>query len=115
MPVKLIKKPGFAYVAYCRKSPKDFVDFKSELLNFAKAKENSDDIVVDITKSDSFNEGDIGVLAGVLQALHGTKQTLRLIMSPPIYKKMESINLLKAKNIVGYDNYKDLIVDLNKI
>ncbi|MGB7569137.1 MAG: hypothetical protein WBM07_14855 [Chitinivibrionales bacterium] len=114
MPVKLIKKPGFAYVAYCRKSPKDFVDFKSELFNFAKAKGNSDDIVVDITKSGSFNEGDIGVLVGVLQALHGTKRTLRLIMSPPIYKKMESINLFKVKNIVGYDNYKDFMDDVNK-
>ena len=101
------------YVAYKREGPKDYMDFKTELLNFAKAG-NAEDIVVDVTKSGVFNEAEIGILAIVLRALRGTKRTLRLIMSRPIYKRLESTNLFKAENIAAYGNYKDFMLDINK-
>ena len=113
MPVISVQKQGFAYVAYKREGPKDYLDFKTELLNFAKTG-NAEDIVVDITKSGVFNEAEIGILAIVMRALHGTKRTLRLIMSRPIYKRLESTNLFKAENIAAYGNYKDFMLDINK-
>ena len=113
MPVKSIKKKGFAYIAYCRVNDKDYLDFKTELLS--KAKENLDDIVVDVTKSGALNEAEIWVLIRVLQIFHGTKRTLRLIMSKSIYMKLEHTNFFKANNFVVYKSHKDFLADVNKV
>lgn len=114
MPVKAVKKPDFIYIAYKRECPKDYMDFKAELLNVTDTEGNSGDIVVDVTKSEVFNEAEVACISTVLRVLHGTKRTLRLIMSRPIYKKLEYSNLFKAKNIAVYDNHRDFMVDINK-
>src|SRR5271157_1828200 len=115
MPVKSIKNPGFVYMIYWRECPKDFIYFRTEVLNFAKAKKNSDDIVVDATKSNGFNELEIGLLAEVLRTLRETTRTLRLIMSKPIYDKLNSMNFFKADNIAAYNNHEEYYAYVNKM
>ncbi len=115
MPVKSLEKPGFEYVAYRRESPKDYMDFKTELFRYAKDKKDSRDIVVDATKADVLNEAEIELLLRVLRELRGTKRTLRLIMSKPIFRKLESSNLFHAPNVAGYDNHKDFMADIRNL
>jgi prephenate dehydratase len=114
MPVKSIEKEGFAYIAYRREGTKDYMDFKAEVEAHVKKDGGSNDIVLDLTKSDSLTEDEMGVLAEVLGSFRGTKRALRLILSKPIHDKLDSQNFFKANNLSAYDNHASFLEFLKK-
>jgi anti-anti-sigma regulatory factor len=114
MPLEKLDKTGFVYIAYRREHMKDFEQFKFALEETLKQDKTIRDIIIDLTKDKMLTEGEVALIAKVIQKLQGTSRRLRIIANPEIAAKLESTNLLKIKNIFAYTHHELLLADLNK-
>jgi hypothetical protein len=114
MPLKMLRKPGFYYIAYCRRDIDDFVEFKTTLDVLSKKDAQERDIIVDLTRGDSLSDGEFSVLANVIKKLLGTKRFLRVVVNEAIKAKLESTNLLLAGNGAVYGNHIELFESLSQ-
>ena len=114
MPLKVLKKPGFYYVAYYRKEIDDFVDFRIMLETLSKPDTMDRDIIVDLTKSTTVTDGEFTILANVVKRFQGTKRTLRIVTNNAIKNKFDTTNLFKVGNVELHADHIALFESLSR-
>jgi hypothetical protein len=114
MPLKVLKKPGFYYVAYYRKEIDDFVGFRTMLETLSKTDTLDRDIIVDLTKGTTVTDGEFTILANVVKRFQGTKRTLRIVTNDEIKAKIDSTNMLKAGNVEIHSHHISLFESLGR-
>jgi hypothetical protein len=113
MPLKILKKSGFYYVAYFRKDIHDFIEFRTILETFSKSHTMDQDIVIDLTIDNSMTDGEITVLANVIKRFQGSKRTLWIVTRDAIKSKLDGLNLFKAGNVMLFADHISLFESLN--
>ncbi len=114
MPLKILKKPGFYYVAYNRKEIENFVEFRTMLETLSKPDTRDRDIIVDLTKGTLITDGEFAVLANVVKRFRDTKRTLRIVASDGTKARFDATNLFKAGNVEIHFHHISLFESLNR-
>lgn len=112
--MKVLKKPGFYYVAYNRTEIDDFVIFRTMLETLSKTDTMDRDIIVDLTKDSSVTDGELMVLANVIKRFLGTKRTLRIVANEQTRTKFDTTNLFRAGNVEIYADHIALLETLSR-
>jgi hypothetical protein len=114
MPVKTLEKDNFIYIAYRRKTGKDFMDFKNVIDSFIKTDSRLRNVIVDLTKNMMITESEINVLCNVIKKNTGTSRTLYIIADKKTNDKLRSIRLTDAAGVMVFDNHLALFTALGK-
>jgi hypothetical protein len=114
MPLKKLEKPGFYYIAYCRRDIDDFVEFKMTLDGLSKKDTLDRDIIVDLTKDENITDGEFTVLGNVLKKFRTSRRFLRIVLNDTIKPKFDSADIFKTGNVELYSNHMMLFEALSR-
>jgi hypothetical protein len=109
MPVKVLEKVTFVYIAYHRQGGEDFAVFRRAVVNALKKNASFQDIVVDLTPNDSIDSQEKNLLTNAASVLAGTRRLLHLIARAEVSSVLEPI---PSENARLYDSHQTLIESL---
>jgi hypothetical protein len=109
MPVKVLKKITFVYIAYHRSGPEDFPVFRRAVVDALKKNASFQDIVVDLTPNSSLDSQEKNLLTNAASVLSGTRRRLHLIVRAGVSSFAEQ---MFSENARIYDSHQALIESL---
>ena len=112
MPIKILEKASFIYIAYSRKTPGDFLALRKDIVSCATVSKNKD-IVLDLMNDDTIGDGEILLLTNIAREFSGSSRKIWVLAPQAVQQKLEKQDLFKTGNAVGFENRDELLKNLN--
>jgi len=113
MPIKVLKKERFTFIAYKRENFSDFIELKKTVDGLASP-EHTADIAIDFTPCMTILENEMALIASTIKTLLTTKRCLRLIIKAADLKKLQANHMMRFENVKVYETHRALLSDINR-
>ena len=113
MPLQKLEKNTFVYLAYCRKSPDDFTQFRKEIVSCITSDKHRRDVVIDMLEEQSIGNNEVLLLSNVIRGLLDVKRHIHIVAQAGMKQKLDDAHLFENGIAIFYSNHDELIKVLN--